>query len=294
MEWVETTAKTVEEARNLALDELGVGDEDAEFEVLEEPRAGLFGLIRGEARVRARVRPTAVRPKDRRRGRRSPDEVTGSPDAPAAAAPAVAAGAARNGTTGSRRDSPTRGPGRGNGRSDGRRDGRSAAASSVDRADGDQSGEPVDPALVGEAAVRFVDGLVEAFALSGTTSVEADGTDLEVRVDGDGLGLLIGPGGRTLLAIQDITRVAAQRRLGDHDTRLRVDVAGYRVRRRVALERFARSVADEVIGSGVARALEPMPSADRKVLHDALADIDGVTSRSEGEDPVRRVIVSPG
>ena len=100
-------------------------------------------------------------------------------------------------------------------------------------------------------------------------------------------------GGRTLLAIQDLTRVAAQRRLGDHETRLRVDVAGYREKRRQALERFAATVAAQVKESGVARSLDPMPSADRKVLHDALAAIEGVSSRSEGEDPNRRVVVAP-
>ena len=77
-----------------------------------------------------------------------------------------------------------------------------------------------------------------------------EGSEIEVRVDGASLGLLIGPGGRTLLAIQDLARVAAQRRLGDHDTRLRVDVAGYREKRRVALERFAATVAEQVKESG--------------------------------------------
>src|SRR5687767_4435262 len=70
MEWVETTGKTVEEAKDAALDQLGVDEQDAEFEVLEEPRAGLFGRTRGEARVRARVRPTQPRPKVDRRDRR--------------------------------------------------------------------------------------------------------------------------------------------------------------------------------------------------------------------------------
>src|SRR6187551_4087192 len=69
MEWVETTAKTVEAAKELALDRLGVDETDAEFEILEEPKPGLFGRVRGEARVRARVRPTAVRPKQERRSR---------------------------------------------------------------------------------------------------------------------------------------------------------------------------------------------------------------------------------
>ena len=60
MEWVETTGKTVEEAKEKALDQLGVHMEDAEFDILEEPKAGLFGRVRGEARVRARVKPAQV------------------------------------------------------------------------------------------------------------------------------------------------------------------------------------------------------------------------------------------
>jgi spoIIIJ-associated protein len=286
VEWVETTAKTIAEAKNQALDQLGVGDEDAEFEILEEPRAGLFGLIRGEARVRARVRPTAVRPKqDRRRGRR--ERGSGEDDATETATAAeVAVGAAPDNGDGERGGAPAR-SGRGRGGDSAERGG----APANERPE--PTGESVDPAAVGDAAARFVEGLVNAFGFSGTTSVVADGTDIEVRVDGDGMGLLIGPGGRTLLAVQDITRVAAQRRLGDHDTRLRVDVAGYRERRRVALERFAQSVAEQVRSSGDARALEPMPSADRKIIHDTLAEVEGVTSRSEGEDPDRRVIVSP-
>ena len=73
MEWVETTGKSLDEAKDEALDRLGIVAEDAEFEVLEEPRTGLFGRTRGVARVRARVRPAAVRPKQDRRGRRKSD-----------------------------------------------------------------------------------------------------------------------------------------------------------------------------------------------------------------------------
>ena len=69
MEWVETTGDTLEEAKNLALDQLGVAEDDAEFEIIEEPRPGLFGRTRGEARVRARVRPTTPRGKTERRDR---------------------------------------------------------------------------------------------------------------------------------------------------------------------------------------------------------------------------------
>ena len=152
-----------------------------------------------------------------------------------------------------------------------------------------QEWDDVDAAQVGDEAKKFMEGLVEAFGLEGTTSVRRDGDDLEVVVEGADLGLLVGPRGTTLQAVQELARVAAQRRLGDHDTRLRVDVAGYRVRRREALTRFATQIADEVVSTGEARALEPMSSADRKVIHDALSDHEGVETRSEGDDPARRV-----
>ena len=74
MEWVETTAKTLDEAREAALDQLGVGLDDAEFDILEEPRPGLFGRMRGEARLRARVRPTQARPKQERRRKPKADK----------------------------------------------------------------------------------------------------------------------------------------------------------------------------------------------------------------------------
>ena len=121
---------------------------------------------------------------------------------------------------------------------------------------------------VKEAAVSFSDGLLTAFRLEGSSSASIDGIEIEVRIDAtdgpghdgpNGLGLLIGPGGRTLLAIQDLARVAAQRRLGDHETRLRIDVAGYREKRRVALERFARGVAEH--GQGVGRRPFARPDA---------------------------------
>lgn len=278
MEWVETTGKTVDEAQDRALDQLGVAADDAEFEVLEEPRAGLFGRTRGEARVRARVRPTRVRPKvDRRRGgRRGGRNDRGMEQSPAVTQPAESAPSV---------DVPAGAPtvAGGDGASSGRR-----ADAAVDDA------PPPDVDAVRDAAVDFIRRLTDAFGLDCTVEAEVDGTEIEVRVDGANLGLLIGPGGRTLLAIQDLVRVAAQRRLHDHETRLRIDVAGYREKRRVALQRFATSVAEQVRTSGVARSLDPMPSADRKVIHDTLAEIDGVSSRSEGEDPDRRVVVAPG
>jgi spoIIIJ-associated protein len=276
MEWVETTGKTIEEATEQALDRLGVDVDEVDIEVLEEPKNGLFGKTRGEARIRARVKPAEVRPKvDRRRSR--------DRKAPRSGEAKVSAETdnSRQDKSGSG-DRSAGGRGRSGGRSQDRRPPRE-----------ERSGDPVDPALVGEAAVSFMEGLTSAFGFEATVELQREDTDLEVTVNGSELGLMVGHGGRTLVAIQDLVRVAAQRRLGDHDTHLRVDIAKYRERRRASLEAFAKQIAERVKESGRAVAVDPMSSADRKVLHDVLAEIEGVSSRSEGEDPDRRVLVSP-
>jgi spoIIIJ-associated protein len=315
MEWVETTAKTLDAAREAALDQLGVAADEAEFDVIEEPRPGLFGRVRGEARLRARVRPAQVRPKqERRRTKRSGGTSTESgasttDAAPArrssskgaAAAPAVADDT-RNDTTGAERDTAattttdtstsvtdTTADTTADTSTDTTADTTKESTMSHD----DRPESTVTPDEVGAAAVAFMEGLTSAFGATGTVDVRVEGIELDVNVTGSELGLLVGPGGRTLNAVQDLARVAAQRRLGDHETRLRIDVAGYRERREAALSAFARDVAEQVRVSGTARSLEPMTSADRKVVHDVLNEEEGVSSRSVGDDPDRRIIVEP-
>lgn len=260
MEWVETTGNSIEEAKEAALEQLGIHEDDAEFEVIEEPKQGLFGRTRGEARVRARVRPNTPRGKTERRPRREK---------------------AANGNGGERQRNNNNG------------ERRERAPRAERPAREPREKVEVDPALVGQAATDFLSGLVSAFGTKGDVTVNREADEIEVRVDGTELGLMVGPGGATLLAIQDLTRVASQRRLGDQDTRLRIDIAGYRERRREALSRFAEKVATEVKETGSARMLEPMNSADRKIVHDTLVEFEGVSTRSEGEDPRRRVVVEP-
>ena len=255
MEWVETTAESIEEAKSLALDQLGVAEEDAEFEILEEPKQGLFGRLRGEARVRARVRPTAVRAKADRRGDKRK-------------------------------------------KSDNRRFGERAPKAQKQQREPREprqkrEGEPsVDPATVSAAATTFLEGLCSSAGLKATVQATTSGEDIDVNVTGEGVEMFVGTKGSTLLAVQDLTRVVSQRRLGDHDTHLRVDIASYREKRKDALSRFARKVANDVLESGQPRVLEPMNSADRKIVHDTLIDVAGVVTRSQGQDPHRRVVVA--
>ena len=291
MEWVEFTARTLEEAKDLALDRLGVAADDAEFEILAEPKPGLFGRLRGEARVRARVRPAQARQKVDRRDRR-PRKTEGGDSAPRTPKPKsqtsstksaskpAAKSAAKTAAPAARADQDRSGP------ENARENGEATPPVSKEQ-------QEVNARQVGDEARKFIDELVTAFAFTGTTELIEDGDDLEIRVHGENLGLLVGPRGTTLQAVQDLARVASQRRLGDHDTRLRVDIGGYRQRRKEALDRFALQMADEVKQSGVARVLEPMSSADRKIVHDALSEVEGIGTRSEGDDPYRRVVITP-
>jgi spoIIIJ-associated protein len=154
--------------------------------------------------------------------------------------------------------------------------------------------QELDLAQQAEVAETFVRGLLERFSLPARTStVTVDEETFEVQVTGEELGLLIGPKGQTLQAVQELTRTAVQRKASNRTGRILVDVAGYRVRRREALERFTRQVADDVVSSGVQRALEPMSPADRKVVHDTANLIGGVRTISEGEEPHRRVVILP-
>lgn len=257
MEWVETTGKTLEEAKGIALDQLGVAEEDAEFEIVEEPRPGLFGMTRGEARVRARVRPRSPRAKNDRRERRSRSDSGETRDKPAAREKQQRSNDAER----PRRERP--------------------------------EGPPPDPKQVAASAEAFLMGLAGALGAEASTEVTIEEENIEVRLNGADLGLLVGPRGSTLQAVQDITRVVSQRRTGDQQTRLRIDIGGYRAKRREALGRFVTQVADEVVATGTPRILEAMASADRKIVHDALNGRTDITTHSEGDEPNRRVVITP-
>jgi spoIIIJ-associated protein len=311
VEWVETTAKTVDAAKELALDGLGVDEQDAEFEVLEEPRAGLFGRVRGEARVRARVRPVQARPKNERRERRKPrgsgrdsKSDAGSRRAGTAADDTdaddtAADDTAANGGTADQ-DAPASG---GRGRAPRSRKPKSATprpaapAAAAATPDDEESTMSQDVTVEEQGAMveEFLAGLVAAFGYDATVaSTKVDDDTVEVSADGEDMGLLVGPKGATLQAIHDLSRTVVQRQAsGHHEGRVRIDVGGYREKRRAALERFTQKVAEEVVSSGTERVLEPMSPADRKVVHDTATSIDGVRTSSEGDEPRRRVVIHP-
>jgi spoIIIJ-associated protein len=299
MEWVETTGKTVDEALERALSHLGVGKDDAEVEIVEEPRSGLFGRVRGEARVRARVRPAGPRPKrGRRPGERSAERSSrgrspaNRPEHSAELAPGVAQRSRGGRGRGRGSSTSTESPATTNKVSNPTRDGTKA------RQEKEKSmAEGISLAEQGTLAKDFLVGLLEAMGIEATVSVrEIDEETVELAIDAEPpteLGILVGPRGTTLQSLQEVTRTVVQSKAEGRTDRILVDVARYRERRVAALARFAQQVAGEVIETGEERALEAMSPADRKAIHDALADDERVTTRSEGEEPRRFVVIAP-
>jgi spoIIIJ-associated protein len=315
MDWIEVTARTMDEAKELALDRLGVVEDELEYEVLDEARSGLFGIGRVDARIRARVKPLSrEKPSDRRRRRKAPDRAprgnrsvggsdrSGSTRPSTAGTPAAAEGSpgggngeSRSASGASRRRRGGRGRGRGgagSGNNSGPNEERAGAVEAhSERPEVEVESVPV--AAQAEHAAEFTNQLVRTMGFPATVRTEIDDDDVTINVEGEDLGPLVGPKGATLQALEEVVRAAVQHFAGGHSAWIHVDVGGYRERRREALATFARKVASEVAEAGAARVLEPMNAADRKVVHDALSDVPGVETGSEGEEPRRRVVIRP-
>ncbi len=147
----------------------------------------------------------------------------------------------------------------------------------------------------GEVAADFLEGLLARMGMSADVDVEIrDGTAyVEIVAEGpdeEDMGLLIGRHGLTLEALQELTRVVVGRRTGAR-CRVVVDVEDYRGRQRARLVARAREAAQRVARTGREVELEPMNAYERKVVHDTVAEVSGVTSSSRGEEPERRVVI---
>ena len=305
MDWVETTGKTIDEATSRALAHLGVNKDDAEVEILEEPKTGLFGRVKGEARVRARVRPTGPRPKRTRRSG------TGREDRPRSSASrgdkhrgpkaADASGRKEAGTLDLGRDDVAKEKKEksGHGENHPKKAHKDKGTPRVEKSPKkeDTVAEGISLAEQGAIAKEFLVGLLASMNIAAEITVsELDEETVELAVNANPpteLGILVGPRGMTLQALQEVTRTVVQAKSPGRTDRILVDVAQYRERRVAALGRFAQKVAQEVIETNEERALEPMSAADRKAIHDSLGGLDTVVTRSEGEEPRRFVVIAP-
>lgn len=243
---VEVSAKTVDQAIEDALAQLGVSVDDAVIEVLDEGGSGILGFGRRAAKVR----------------------VSADVEESAAEEPAGADDERED------RDDESR-----------------------DRA---ETREPLTEAELLELrkdrelkAVNFIAEVLNSLGIHGRMAsvFDEEGT-LHIDVTGEDLGNAIGRKGETLNALQYLTTLAINREPGEY-TRVYLDVDGYRARRNRNLINNAKRSAERVARNGRKFTLEPMGPAERRQVHIALQDFEGITTYSEGDEPNRRVVIAP-
>jgi spoIIIJ-associated protein len=143
-----------------------------------------------------------------------------------------------------------------------------------------------------ERAGDFLEGLLDALDVDGDIATWIDEVGGHIELEGADLEVLVGPNGETLDALQDLTRLAVLRR-SKRRVRLLIDINGFRARHREQLTAMVRATVEQVIRTREDHELQPMSPAERKIVHDAVAAMEGARTESLGEEPNRRVVIRP-
>lgn len=197
------TGKTIDEAKQAAAQSFGVEESKISFEIIEEPKKGIFGRIKGEAKINAVYNPTRT-----------------------------------------------------------------------------------------EISVEYVKKILDNMKLVCDINVVEKDECTEINIEGDDVGAIIGRRGETLDAIQYLVAMVANK--GTHDYhRIVLDSGGYREKRENTLIDLATKISKSVLKKGYSSALEPMNPYERRIIHSTVSEIEGVYSRSIGEEPFRKVIIYP-
>lgn len=253
----EFTAKTVEDAKRLAAAEFGVSVDDIDFDILEQPRKTLFGGFKGEARVNAIYEPV----EEKKERIYEADEEDLAEDARAEAL-------------------------------------RFSASAEDEASDGQEDDtEPlpddfdVNKSIKVQTAIEYLTAVLKALGTDGfTITPYKRGGMVVLDISGEKLGIVIGKRGETLDSLQYLT-ILASNRSEESFCRISLDCNGYREKRREALISLAKKTSAKVIKQGRKIALEPMNPYERRIIHSCVAEIEGVSSRSTGSEPYRKVVI---
>lgn len=261
MKTVRITSKTVEDAIEEGLKQLGISREEAVVNVVEQPSSGLFGLIR----KKDAVVDISVKEADT-----SEEDVPENVDYPESGPEMNDDDTAENEETAE--EEP-------------REKQKKHFAEELPFVAEDQ-------AVVSEEAKKFLTGVFASMNLDVQMEKMMNEERILFNLHGDGLGILIGKHGQTLDALQYLTNLATGKNFRRRYFVL-LDVEGYRERRRQTLESLAHRLAGKVKRTGEEVKLEPMPAGERRIIHLALQHDYAVTTDSEGETPYRCVVIRP-
>lgn len=251
----EFTAKTVEEAKSLAEQEFGVSADEIDFEILEQPRKSLFGGLKGTARIKAIYEPIENKAVSVYEDKE--DEFDSDPA----------------------------------------EEENNADDTADDLAEEEDNGGelPADFDIEGSLKVRsaiaYLTDVLHALGLENFKITPAKRDDnVVLDITGEKLGVVIGKRGETLDSLQYLT-ILASNRSDESFCRISLDCNGYRDKRRETLESLAKKTSAKVIKQGRKIALEPMNPYERRIIHSCVAEIEGVSSRSTGTEPYRKVVI---
>ena len=259
---IETTGKTTEDALKAALAELGLTRDEVSVEIVTMPKSGFFGI--GAVPAKLRVSFDDGRPEPRPAPEREKKP------------------------TADKKPAPERNP----------VSEKKPAAPKTPKAKG-----PAAPARAAESAAQpagsrekeaetFLRGLLERMGVECTITIAPrEGGGMDITLDGENMGAVIGRKGETLDAIQHLVNYTVNRGSDKH-MHINVDAEGYRSKREETLVNLAHKMAAKVLKYKRSMAFEPMNSYERHVIHTALQDVEGVSTNSIGTEPNRRVVVN--
>ncbi|MCD8187025.1 MAG: protein jag [Ruminococcus sp.] len=280
------TAKTVDEAKELAAKRFGKKVSEIKFEVLDEGKKGFLGIGKTDAKLKATYEEAKAPAAEVKTA--SPETVKEKPvSAPAPAPKKKAAAPAETPKPVEEAKAATV---------------EKAPAALAPKASDDDEGDEYsiekftlieDESLVHpkvKIARDYITSILRAMGVEAKFGVYQNETGAIINIESDNNGTIIGRRGETLDSIQYLCSIIASK--GDKDYfRITIDCFGYRKKRRETLEQLAAKVAKSVLRTGRSQPLEPMNPYERRVIHSAVSKIDGVTSCSVGEEPYRKIII---
>ncbi|MGB4090674.1 MAG: RNA-binding cell elongation regulator Jag/EloR [Ruminococcus flavefaciens] len=267
------TAKSVEEAKALAAKKFGTSISEIKFEILDEGKKGILGIGAKDAVVKATYIPAVSAAKPAAAPLKKAEPVVTAPakaEEPVAETEETSAPKAE--------------------------EAKSEAPAEDDEADYSLDNFTLieDEALINpkvKLARDYITSIMRAMDVDVTFTVYQNETGAILNIDSNNNGTIIGRRGETLDALQYLCSIIANK--GDKDYfRITIDCLGYRSKRKDTLEQLAAKVAKSVLRTGRSQPLEPMNPYERRVIHSAVSKIEGVSSRSVGEEPYRKIIIS--
>ncbi len=155
----------------------------------------------------------------------------------------------------------------------------------------EKKGVPADPEVVKSRAEEFLSSMLSAMGVQASIETTYEDGTLNVNLEGDDMGILIGKRGQTLDSIQYLTSLVVNKGKAAY-VRVKIDTENYRERRKATLENLAKNMAFKVKKTRRPAYLEPMNPYERRIIHSALQNDPYVTTHSEGEEPARKVVIT--